>query len=98
VRREPKVNLFALTAFVLLLAAFLLLLIGFRMHVFDAWLFGRFPVLFPALLGLVGGAWAIKLAFNPPPEYEGRGILRWLWIALALVAGTVMLLRVMRNA
>jgi hypothetical protein len=69
-----------------------------RMRVFDAWLFGRFPVLFPTLLGLVGGAWAMKLAFNPPPEYEGRGILRWLWIALALAVGTGMFLRAMGNA
>ncbi len=40
----------------------------------------------------------MKLAFNPTPLYEGRGILRWFRIALLLAAGTVMFLKAIRNA
>jgi hypothetical protein len=40
----------------------------------------------------------MKLAFNPTPQPEGRGILRWFRIALLLAAGTVMFLKAMKNA
>jgi hypothetical protein len=43
--RKDKVNPVALAAVVLLFAAFVLLLVGWRTHVFDPWLNARFPVL-----------------------------------------------------
>jgi hypothetical protein len=89
-RNESKISGWSVALFVLLLAAALLLPILWRIGAFDPWLNSKFPHIYPALLGLMSFAIALKIAFRPSPRDLERGF-RWLWVPLLLIAAAVLL-------
>jgi len=80
--------------FVLLFGAGLLLVMLFmtlwRIQAFDPWLNAKFPRIYPALIGLMSLAIALKLTFLPSSRDIERGF-RWLWVPLLLIGSGVLL-------
>ena len=88
-RKESKPSVWSVLLFVLLLGIGLSLLILWRIHAFDRWLYATFPHFYPAALGALSLALAMKIAFRPSSWDVERGF-RWLWVPLFLF-GAVML-------
>ena len=74
----------------LLVAAGVLLIIFWRIDAFDPWLNAKFPRIYPALLGLLSLAGALKLMFRPSSKDIERGT-RWFWVPVLLIASGVLL-------
>jgi small neutral amino acid transporter SnatA (MarC family) len=89
-RNESKPSGWSVLLLVLLLAAVVLLLIGLRTRTFDPWLNATFPHLYPALLGLMGVAIAVKMMLRPSSRDVERGF-RWFWVVLLLIAAVMSL-------
>jgi hypothetical protein len=73
---ESKPSGWSVLLVVLLVAAGVLLIIFWRIHAFDPWLNAKFPRIYPALIGLISLAGALKLMFRPSSKDIERGT-RW---------------------